>query len=214
MKTLIIYLFSLLTIAAYSEDAKYMQAMEKNVGILDTASETSTFQNANNAFERIGMANQKEWLPQYYQSYCNLMIGIKLTDNNKKDEYFDQAQLFADRADSISPNNSEIILLQSFINSMKISIDPMTRGQKLGMKSAMLNSKAMELDKENPRVYLLKGSGLMYTPPQYGGGKEKALPVLEEAVAKFKTFKPASPIMPHWGEKRAIAVLEQCKKAE
>ena len=51
----------------------------------------------------------------------------------------------------------------------------------------------------------------MYTPEQYGGGKEKAIPVLEMAVAKYKTFKPASPMMPHWGEERANTVLEQCK---
>jgi hypothetical protein len=60
----------------------------------------------------------------------------------------------------------------------------------------------------------MKGTGLLYTPPQYGGGKDKALPALEEAVAKFKTFKPASSIMPHWGEARANEVLEQCKNSK
>lgn len=191
-----------------------MQAMQKNVSILDSAKEASSFQNANNAFERIGNANQKEWLPLYYQSYCNIMIGMKQDDNNKKDEYYDRAQKLIGRADSLSHDNSEIAVLQSFIISMEISIDPMTRGQNLGMQSAMFISKAIQLNKENPRAYLLKGSGLMYTPPQYGGGKDKALPVLEEAVAKFKSFKPASPVMPHWGEARANAVLEQCKKSE
>lgn len=211
---MILYFCVLLSAVTYGQDAKYMQAMQKNVSILDSAKEASSFQNANNAFERIGNANQKEWLPLYYQSYCNIMIGMKQDDNNKKDEYYDRAQKLIGRADSLSPDNSEIAVLQSFIISMEISIDPMTRGQNLGMQSAMFISKAIQLNKENPRAYLLKGSGLMYTPPQYGGGKDKALPVLEEAVAKFKSFKPASPVMPHWGEARANAVLEQCKKSE
>lgn len=214
MKKMILYFCVLLSAVTYGQDAKYMQAMQKNVSILDSAKEASSFQNANNAFERIGNANQKEWLPLYYQSYCNIMIGMKQDDNNKKDEYYDRAQKLIGRADSLSPDNSEIAVLQSFIISMEISIDPMTRGQNLGMQSAMFISKAIQLNKENPRAYLLKGSGLMYTPPQYGGGKDKALPVLEEAVAKFKSFKPASPVMPHWGEARANAVLEQCKKSE
>lgn len=214
MKKTIIYFCVLLSAVTYGQDAKYMQAMQKNVSILDSAKEASSFQNANNAFERIGNANQKEWLPLYYQSYCNIMIGMKQDDNNKKDEYYDRAQKLIGRADSLSHDNSEIAVLQSFIISMEISIDPMTRGQNLGMQSAMFISKAIQLNKENPRAYLLKGSGLMYTPPQYGGGKDKALPVLEEAVAKFKSFKPASPVMPHWGEARANAVLEQCKKSE
>lgn len=211
---MILYFCVLLSAVTYGQDAKYMQAMQKNVSILDSAKEASSFQNANNAFERIGNANQKEWLPLYYQSYCNIMIGMKQDDNNKKDEYYDRAQKLIGRADSLSHDNSEIAVLQSFIISMEISIDPMTRGQNLGMQSAMFISKAIQLNKENPRAYLLKGSGLMYTPPQYGGGKDKALPVLEEAVAKFKSFKPASPVMPHWGEARANAVLEQCKKSE
>ena len=214
MKKTIIYFCVLLSAVTYGQDAKYMQAMQKNVSILDSAKEASSFQNANNAFERIGNANQKEWLPLYYQSYCNIMIGMKQDDNNKKDEYYDRAQKLIGRADSLSHDNSEIAVLQSFIISMEISVDPMTRGQNLGMQSAMFISKAIQLNKENPRAYLLKGSGLMYTPPQYGGGKDKALPVLEEAVAKFKSFKPASPVMPHWGEARANAVLEQCKKSE
>ncbi len=214
MKKSIIYLFCLISIAAYSEDAKYMKAMQKNVTILDSAKEVTVIMEANNAFERIGSANQSEWLPLYYQSYCHVMAGMKQEENGKKDEFFDQAQVLIDKADALSPDNSEIYVMKSFINSMKISVDPMTRGQKLGMQSAMLTEKALGLNKENPRAYLLKGSGLMYTPPQYGGGKEVALPVLEEAVAKFKTFKPENAIMPHWGEARAIAMLEQCKKQE
>ena len=150
----------------------------------------------------------------YYQSFGLVMIGLSQKENNKKDEYFDHAQQIIDKADALNPDNSEIAVMQSFVTSMKISVDPMTRGQKLGMQSSMLLAKAIKLDKENPRAYLLKGTGLMYTPAQYGGGKDKAIPVLEEAVAKFKAFKPASEVMPHWGEARANALLEQCKKQD
>ena len=214
MKKTIIYICFLLSVLVHGQDAKYMLAMQKNVSILDSAKEISSFQNVNNAFERIGNANQTEWLPLYYQSYCDVMIGLKQEGNDKRDEYYDRAEKLIGRAESLSPDNSEIAVLQAFITSMQISVDPMTRGQKLGMQSSMFISKAIQLDKENPRAYLLKGSGLMYTPEQYGGGKEKAIPVLEMAVAKYKSFKPASPVMPHWGEARANAVLEQCKTSK
>lgn len=214
MKKTIIYFCFLLSSLVHGQDTKYMQAMQKNVSILDSAKEIISFQNVNNAFERIGNANQNEWLPLYYQSYCHLMIGLGQGENSKKDEYFDQAQQLIDKADLLNSDNSEIAVLQSFINSMKIAVDPMTRGQKLGMQSSMLIAKAIKLDNENPRAYLLKGTGLMYTPAQYGGGKDKAIPVLEMAVAKFKSFKPVSSVMPHWGEERANVVLEQCKKSE
>jgi len=214
MKNLFLCLFSLITVVVYGQDAKYIKAMEKNVAMLDTATVTSTFQNASNAFERIAGSNQKEWLPLYYQSYSLVMVGIMQEENSKKDEYYDRAEQLINQADALSPDNSEIAVMQSFVTGMQVSVDPMTRGQKLGMKSGMLIEKAIKLDSENPRAYLMKGTGLMYRPAQYGGGKDKALPVLEEAVAKFKAFKPVNSIMPHWGEKRAIEVLEQCKKQD
>jgi hypothetical protein len=211
MKTTLSLLIVLIAFNCFAQDAKYMSAMEKNVATIDTAKDPATLQNAGNAFERISNANPKEWLPLYYQSYCILMSGMRETDNGKKDEMLDKAGLLANRADSLSKDNSEIYVLRSFINSMKISVDPMTRGQQLGMQSAMLTARAIELDKENPRAYLLKGSGLMYTPPQYGGGKDKAIPVLEESVAKYKSFRPKDKIAPHWGEARANQLLEQLK---
>jgi hypothetical protein len=214
MKNYIFYFCFLLSIASFGQDSKYMLAMQKNISILDSAKELSSLQMVNNAFERIANANPKEWLPMYYESYCHVMIGMQQQEGSKKDEYYDQAQTLIDKADSLSKDNSEIYVLKTFVNSMKISVDPMNRGQKLGMQSSMLNARAIELDSENPRAYLLKGTGLMYTPAQYGGGKDKALPVLEMAIEKFKSFKPASPIMPHWGEGRANAMLEQCKKME
>jgi hypothetical protein len=214
MKNLIIYLFSIFSLTAFGQDAKYMQAMEKNVATLDTAMSVQTFQNASNAFERIGNSNPKEWLPLYYQAYCYVMMGMRQEENSKKDEYYDHAEQLINKAEGLSADNSEIIVMQSFVTSMKISVDPMSRGQKLGMQSGMLLEKAIKLDSENPRAYLLKGTGLMYRPPQFGGGKDKAIPVLEIAVAKYKTFKPANSIMPHWGEKRAQEVLDQCKKQD
>ena len=60
------------------------------------------------------------------------MIGMQEKENNLKDERFDKAKNLVDKADAISPDNSEIYVLKSFIIGMMISIDPMTRGQKLG----------------------------------------------------------------------------------
>ncbi len=202
---------------ATAQDAKYVKAMEKNIAMIDSANQKSSptiFQDAYNAFERIGNANQKEWLPLYYQSFCELMMGMRQTDNLKKDEYYDKAEALINKADSLQPDNSEIYVMRSFVTSMQLSVDPQARGQKLGMKSGMLLGKAMQLDPENPRAYFLKGQGLMYTPAQWGGGKDKAIPVLETAVQKFAKFKPSNTIVPQWGEVRAKTALEEAKKPE
>jgi hypothetical protein len=218
MKSLLSIVIAFLAInLSNAQDAKYVKAMEKNIAIIDSAGKDSPatlFQDTYNAFERIAGANPKEWLPLYYQSFCELMMGMRQTENAKKDEYYDKAEVLINRADSLQPDNSEIYVMKSFVASMQLSVDPQSRGQRLGMKSGILLKKAIQLDPENPRAHFLKGQGLMYTPPQWGGGKDKAIPVLETAVQKFATFKPASTIAPHWGEARAKTALEEAKKPE
>jgi len=216
MKKLILLVIACTAIAQLNaQDAKYVKAMEKNIALIDSAGKPSSavsYQDAYNGFERIANANPKEWLPLYYQSFCEIMMGMKQADNLKKDEFLDKAEWLINKADSLQPSNSEIFVMKSFVNSMKISVDPQTRGQKLGMRSGMLLGMAMQYDPENPRVYFLKGQGLLYTPEQFGGGKEKAIPVLEIAMQKFAKFKPANSIMPNWGEVRCKAALEEAKK--
>ncbi len=218
MKTLLTIMIVFVAInLSNAQDAKYVKAMEKNIAMIDSANQKSTpalFQDAYNAFERIGNANQKEWLPLYYQSFCELMMGMRQTENLKKDEYYDKAEALINKADSLQPDNSEIYVMRSFVTSMQLSVDPQARGQKFGMKSGMLLGKALQLDPENPRAHFLRGQGLLFTPPQWGGGKDKAIPELEIAVQKFAKFKPASSIMPNWGEARAKAALEEAKKPE
>lgn len=214
MKKSILYFLILTASVTFAQDAKYNKAMEKNIAMIDSAKDVSYWQEAANAFERISTANSGEWLPLYYQAYCQVMIGMQEKENNFKDEHFDKAKNLAEKADAISPDNSEIYVLKSFIMGMIISIDPMNRGQRMGMESSMLIERAIELNKENPRAYYIKGASLMYRPAQFGGGKEVAQPILEKAVEKFSTFKPESSITPHWGAERASAMLEQCKKME
>jgi hypothetical protein len=212
MKKSIIAICMLITVSLYAqENKKFIKAMETNIQLLDSAKTAEQYQNAANAFERVSNAEKKEWLPVYYNAFANLMTGLQQTENTKKDEYFDKAENLINKADEISKDNSEINAMHAWIVNMKISVDPMNRGMQLGMQSGMLTETAMKLDPENPRPYLLKGLGAMYTPEQYGGGKDKALPVLEQAVEKFAKFKPSSSIMPKWGEAKAKSALEECK---
>lgn len=212
MKKIILILVAF--VISYSADAgdpKYMAVMERNVAMIDSATVTSTYTVASNTFERIANANPTEWLPLYYQAFCTIMIGMKQETPAKMDEYYDKAEAIINKADEISPENSEIAVVQSWINSMKIGVDPMTRGQKLGPKAGMLSDKALKLNSENPRAYFLKGSGLYYTPANYGGGKDKALPVLQTALEKFKAEKPVNKIVPHWGQAVTEQLIEKCK---
>ena len=72
--------------------------------------------------------------------------------------------------------------------------------------------KAIMLNAENPRAYLQRGISLFYTPEMFGGGKDKAMPVLEMAGKKFAAFKPASSIEPNWGKGAYDFIMGEASK--
>ena len=195
-----------------AQDAKFEKSIMKNLDQMENAGTNEEWQSITNSFERIAAAEPKQWLAYYYAGMSNILTGMRQESNDKKDAYYDKALTYVNKADELSADNSEIYVLKSWALGMKISIDPMNRGRELGAEAGMLASRAKELDPSNPRPYYLMGQSAMYTPEQFGGGKERAMPLLETSLEKFKTFKPTSPIMPRWGERQTEAAMEQCKK--
>ncbi|MBA3970823.1 MAG: hypothetical protein H0X46_01520 [Bacteroidetes bacterium] len=200
-----------ITLFAAAQNKKYISAMEKNVAALDTTRDAIQLQSLANNFERIGSAEKSEWLPSYYVAYCYVNMTYS-TKGDMIDTYCDKADKFISVADSINPNNSEIYTLKAQIASARISVNPMTRGQKYGTISGELTDKAKEFDKTNPRPYYLEGTSYFYTPPMFGGGKDKAKPVFQKALEMFETFKPASTIAPNWGKNSTLYFLKKCEE--
>jgi hypothetical protein len=215
MKTKIILFFCIIPFIGIAQadstyNPKFLSAMQKQIAVMDTASQLSTWQSCYNGFERLAGIENKQWLPPYYMAFCILMQSY-YADTKKVDEFCDNADRLLAKADSISPNNSEIHVLKAISASARIRVNPMSRGAKFGKLSSQELSKAASLDSLNPRVDLTQGQGLFYTPPAFGGGKDKAKPVFESSVKKYGIFVPASSIAPAWGRKKAEDMLAQCK---
>ena len=63
----------------------------------------------------------------------------------------------------------------------------------------------------NPRAYVLLAQNLFYMPAMFGGGKDKAKPIVEKSVQLFETFEPATELDPAWGKSMAVSLLKQCE---
>jgi len=209
-KMMTIVAFISATTYATAQNKKFIETMEHNIAILDTTRDASVLQNQANMFERIGNAEKNEWLPKYYAAYC--YVNMTYSPKADIDTWCDKAESFLKKADSMSPNNSEIITLKAQIASARISVNAMTRGQKYGTMAGEFREQAKKLDPTNPRPYFLDGTAYFYTPPMFGGGKDKAKPSFEKAKAMFETYKPASSIAPHWGKGSNDYYLKQCEK--
>ncbi|MBW8686581.1 hypothetical protein [Chitinophaga rhizophila] len=199
--------------AAMAQSTQYEGAMTRQVAMLDDSTNFAPDRllEIANTFERIGAAEKTQWLPFYYASYCYVMSSFMQKDNDKVDDLADKAAVNIEQAEAISPENDEINCIKSLIATARIRVDPMNRGMKYGMESADLLVKANKINQENPRVYMLQGQSLFYTPEQFGGSKTEAKKKFEVAMQKFSSFKPASKIAPHWGEGYTRGLLAQIK---
>ena len=79
-----------------------------------------------------------------------------------------------------------------------------------GMQAGKDLEIATQLNPDNPRIYFLKGESLMNTPVAFGGGKDKAKPMFEKAIALYKVDKP-KPLWPNWGRERTEEELAKCQ---
>jgi len=204
-------LFSLLMVCAFASSAqsdKYVAAMHKNLALFDSAKTTADYQTMANSFERIGEAEKTQWLPYYYAGLALATAGWN-DPNVDKDANSTKINTLCDKAAALD-NNSEIYALRNMSATQQMMVDPQTRWQTYGVQAAKALDEGLKLNPDNPRLYYLRGESIFNTPVAFGGGKDKAKPVFEKALALFKTDKP-KPLYPNWGLERTEEQLAKCQ---
>ena len=163
------------------------------------------------AFERIGDAEKTQWVPYYYAGLSLSSFGW-MDEPIDKDANAEKIKTFCNKAEAVAPDNAakaEIEALRNMAATQQMMVDPQTRWQTSGAEAGAALQKGMALDANNPRLYYLQGMSLFGTPVQFGGGKDKAKPLFEKAVALFKAAQP-KPLYPNWGKEQAEAQLALC----
>lgn len=218
MKKFILFIvMSVVVISVSGQSEKYMQAMQEKVALLDSTQTPADLKDLSAAFERIAEAEKEQWLPYYYAAYTQVMSAYMMMNEQSSglaetfDPIADKAEQLLNKAEELSKDNSEIYIIKKMIASLRMMADPMNRYMQYGPAAQQALETAKKLNPENPRVYLLEGQDKFYTPEQYGGSKDEAKKLFEEALEKFESFKPASTIDPSWGKNVAEYFLSQTK---
>jgi tetratricopeptide (TPR) repeat protein len=173
LKLFILVLLTAITVKAQSID-KYTTALQKGLTLLDSAATSEQYITAGNYFERIAGAEHKQWLAQYYSSYTNLLAAITSKASNEiKDQLYDKAMGFAEKAEALAPDNSEVYVLKGYITFMKMSVEPQARAMSMIPQADGYLNKAIALNPENPRAYLVRGQDTFYTPKCLAAAKPK-----------------------------------------
>jgi hypothetical protein len=175
----------------------------------DTATTSFTFERLAKETEQIVSLQANNWLVYYWCSF-NYAAAAYIAPIANRDGLLDKAQSMLDKLAILKKDEAEVLLLQSWVYSIRITVAPGSRIKEFGTKSNIAREKAYVLDPQNPRYYFLKASSLYFSPPFMGGGKSKAKPLFEEAITKFKSYSSKGDLYPKWGNRQAKELLETC----
>ena len=208
MQKMLLALTLLISLTAGAQSAKYTQAMQKNIPLLDSAKTVDQLQSLAGTFDRIGDAEKTQWLPYYYAALAQTWIGW-MPATTDKDANAQKINAYLAKAEAIE-KNAETYAVENMSATQQMLVDPQTRWATNGKDAGAALQKGLALDPNNPRLYYLQAMSLFGTPPQFGGGKDKAKPVFEKSIALYKSAQP-KPLYPTWGQKQAEDMLAQCQ---
>jgi hypothetical protein len=208
MQKTLIALTLLISVAAHAQSDKYIQAMQKNIALLDSAQTVDQLQSLAGTFDRIGDAEKTQWLPYYYAALAQTWIGWR-PETTDKDANSQKINGYLAKAETIE-KNAETYAIENMSATQQMLVDPQTRWATNGKDAGAALQKGLALDPNNPRLYYLQAMSLLGTPPQFGGGKDKAKPVFEKSIALYKSAQPKA-LYPTWGQKQAEDGLAQCQ---
>jgi hypothetical protein len=198
-----------ISISAIGND-KFEKAMSENISKVYASKTIDDYQLAINNLTRIAEAEKDRWEPQYYITYSYIMIAFQEPESTKKDEWLVYAQDHLDKALAIDAKEVELITLQGFIYTAKLTVDPASRGAQYSALSMQKFGEAVSIDPNNPRALLLLGQMQYGTAQFMGSGVEQACQTISKAVEKFESFEPSSQISPAWGKELAFSQQQQC----
>ncbi|MGR3812023.1 hypothetical protein [Jiulongibacter sp. NS-SX5] len=209
MKKFIAFFAFMIIGTSLMAQSKYESTMTSLVNEIYSHNRELAMQPIANKLERVAAAEADEWLPNYWVAYCYIQDSFLKPSAAEKDQMLDIAEKHLEQANTKSPDNSEIHLLLAQYNGARLSVDGASRWGEYGPIYAKHMDIASKLDPTNPRVEYSKATNAYFTPEAFGGGAKIAKPFFEEALEKFETFEPKSPIHPNWGKVESEYFLSQ-----
>ena len=162
-------------------------------------------------FERIASVEKTNWLPNYYIAFICTIDVFASKDKDKNGALITKAQDAIDNATLISPNNTEIMVVQAMLYTAILVQDPMTNGQKYGALAMEQYNKALIIDPNNPRVVFSKAEFEIGGAKYWGTDTKPMCAAIAKSIELFAKFKPETQFHPSWGLDRAQQKLAECK---
>lgn len=200
-----------LSVMTFGSTSNFENMMKSKLEIVRAGDETTNFRNLGDDFAKIAKNNKNRFEPLYYSAYCFIISSWQISDADQKNKILGKAIKQINKAKELTTNNDELLVLEAFYYQAMIMINPVKYGQNNSKKAEELLRSAQAINKANPRAEFLRGQNLYYRPAQFGGGKEKALPLFEKAAELFKNQNTDNYLQAIWGSKTNSKMIKTCK---
>ena len=115
--------------------------------------------------------------------YTGWLVSVKR--KKEAEELLKSAERHMALLSELGLDNARVYSLKGAFYGFQIMLEP-TRAPKLGRLSMEANEKALNLDPEEPQVWLERANMDYYRPVVFGGSKRRAVPSYEKAVELFE----------------------------
>lgn len=210
MKTITTVIAVLLSILTYAGTPAYNQAMKAALGQFSTSKSVDELQATANSFQRISKIADQEWLPEYYQAHCYILMSFSITDNTQKDAYLDIAETAITNILERQPMNSEALALQAFMYTGRLVIDPMTRGREFSIKSNESLKKSLSINPQNPRALYLQLTNEIGMADFFGTDSAIYCERIKSLQKNWDTYNQVQDLEPSWGKNQAQSLKANC----
>lgn len=203
-------LFSLSIMALGVEEKSDLNYVSDNIQKLYSLNDVSSLKEYGELLNNKKTNTEGESLfIRYFISLINYRLG--LLDYKNGEAYFQECLDNNANILASSLEYTEAYILNAACSNAMIRYQP-EQTMALSLKSRDALEAATKIDSQNPRLLFIKGTLAVYTPPQFGGGVERASQLFSSAIAHFKTQNSngGNPL-PKWGLDEAYLWLGMLK---
>lgn len=202
----ILWSLALLALATQlsAQSPDYIAVMTERTASIDSLPLAQYAQEASE-YERYASLEGSDWLASYYAAYCKTIIAI--SKPSEADLLSLEVETLLVQAEQAGGDASEIACIRSLMATARLMLAPQERYMTEGAEAMKQIEIALEHNPNNPRAYLLKGQSVFYTPAQFGGGRERAIPLLRRCLELQQAQTPTPAYAPRWGVARAAQLL-------
>ena len=195
-------------VEAQTAPPKWADTLSAEIDKASTAGDLTKLAAARALAERVAVAYPADGLILHYEGFALYREATAMQAMNAGNALpvFQRAQKILEESLKIRPLPETHALISS-IDGQLIAADP-SRATELGIASNASTSAALSLGPNNPRVWLIRGIGAIYTPEAYGGGLKPAEQQLRHAIELFAKDAPKRG-EPSWGKAEAHVFLGQ-----